>query len=354
MKNIFQLLRQTASEFSSDKVPRLGAALAYYTVFSIAPLLLIVIAIAGIAFGKADAQRQIVGQLNSAMGRSTAHTIEEMLANAAKPKSGSVATIVGIITLILGASGVFGQLKDALNTIWDVEPKKGSGILVMIKDRFLSAAMVFGIGFLLLVSLIIDAAISAMGKFAGAHFPGGEAVWHILELAVSFAVVTVLFAMIFRYLPDLRIEWRDVWLGAVFTSLLFVLGKFALGLYLGKSAVGSAYGAAGSLVVLLLWVYYSAQILLFGAEFTQVYARTYGTLRSVGFQPAAASSQAETPAESRRHVDPVVIYRPAPAGGGGGAAKVAVGGLAGLFLGALVGGVSATVMVVKSVKKLFS
>jgi membrane protein len=347
VKSYFAILKQTVTEFGQDKVPRLGAALAYYTIFSLAPLLLIVIAIAGMAFGKSEAQHQIVQQLHSVMGPTAAKAIEEMLSNAAKPKSGAIATIIGIVTLIMGASGVFGQLKDALNTIWDVEPKKDRGILGMIKDRFLSMGMVFGIGFLLLVALVIDTVITAV-------LPAG---WQVLQLIVSFIVVTVLFAAMFRILPDLKIEWRDVWLGAGFTSLLFVVGKFALGAYLGRSAVGSAYGAAGSLVVLLLWVYYSAQILLFGAEFTQVYARERGSLKEAAERGAGSQPAEKRPAESRPHVDshPAVVYRTVPAAsGGGGAAKMAVGGVAGLFLGALVGGVTAAVVVVKSVKKFFS
>jgi membrane protein len=270
MKRYFQLLKEAWSEFNEDKALRLGAALAYYTLFSIAPLLLIAIAIAGLVFGRSQAQAQIVGQLRKLMGDAGAKAIAEMLVSAAKPKSGTLAIVIGAATLLFGAAGVFGQLKDALNTIWDVEKKEKRGILAFIKRRFLSFAMVFGVGFILLVSLVIDAALSAIGS----------ALWEPVQLLVSFAVITVLFAMIFRYLPDVRIEWRDVWFGAAFTSLLFVLGKFGLGLYLGKSAIGSSYGAAGSLVVMLVWIYWSANILLFGAEVTQVYAREQGSLRS--------------------------------------------------------------------------
>jgi len=264
MKKYLALFKQTISEFSSDKVPRLGAALAYYTIFSLAPLLLIAIAIAGLAFGEEAARNQVFAQLRGVLGPLAAKAVQEMVENAARPASGTMATIIGIVTLIFGASGVFGQLKEALNTIWDVKPKKTAGILGFIKQRFLSAAMVLGMGFLLLVSLVVDAAIAAI-------VPQGAAIWEALQLVVLLGVVTVLFASIFRFLPDLKIEWHDVWLGAFLTALLFVFGKFALGLYLGRSAVASTYGAAGSLVVLLLWVYYSAQILLFGAEFTQVY-----------------------------------------------------------------------------------
>ena len=334
----FGLLKQTISEFSNDKVPRLGAALAYYTIFSLAPLLLIIIAIAGLAFGHDAAQGKLFEQLKGVLGPTASAGVQEMVKNAAKPKTGTVATVIGIVTLIFGASGVFGQLKDALNTIWDVKPKEGGGVLGIIKDRFLSFAMVFGTGFLLLVSLVIDTAIAAMGKYAGSHMPGGEALWHLVELAFSFCVVTVLMAGIFRLLPDLKIEWRDVWLGATLTSLLFVLGKFALAIYFAKSAVGSSFGAAGSLVIVLLWVYYSAQILLFGAEFTQVYARAHGSLKE------AKQVEAPQPAPI-----PVVVLQPSAAGG---AAKFLAGGVAGLIVGLTAGLASAVVVVVKSAKKL--
>jgi membrane protein len=344
MKKYFSLFKQTINEFGQDKVPRLGAALAYYTIFSLAPLLLIVIAIAGLAFGHDAAQNKIFDQLKGALGPTTASGVQEMVKNAAKPKSGTVATIIGIITLILGASGVFGQLKDALNTIWDAEPKKGGGVLGLIKDRFLSFAMVFGVGFLLLVSLVIDTAIAAMGTYAKDNLPGGEALWHIVELSFSFCVITVLMAMIFRLLPDLKIEWRDVWLGAALTSLLFVLGKFALGIYFAKSAVGSSFGAAGSLVIVLLWVYYSAQILLFGAEFTQVYARAHGSLKET------EKTKQPEPAKQPPPI-PAVVYKPSRTGG---AAKLVIGGVAGLLIGALAAVVSAMIIVLKVAKKLFT
>jgi membrane protein len=354
MKKYFGLFKQTISEFSADKVPRLGAALAYYTIFSLAPLLLIVIAISGLVFGHDAAQGKIFGQLRGALGPTTAAAMQEMVKNAAKPKTGTIATILGVVTLLLGASGVFGQLKDALNTIWDVKPKEGRGIMGMVKDRFFSFAMVFGLGFLLLVSLVIDTAIGAMGKYAGSHLPGGEALWHIVELAFSFVVITVLMAGIFRLLPDLKIEWRDVWLGAALTSILFVVGKFALGIYFAKGAVGSSFGAAGSLVLVLLWVYYSAQILLFGAEFTQVYARAHGSLKAeaADAKRTVKEKEEETPAPAGK---PVVVYKTAPSkGGGAGVAKMAAGGVAGLLIGALVGGISAVIVVVKSAKKLFT
>ncbi len=340
MVRYFRLLKQTISEFGNDKAPRLGAALAYYTIFSLAPLLLIVIAISGLAFGHDAAQNKIFEQLKGALGPAAAASVQDMVRNAAKPRSGTVATIIGIVTLIFGASGVFGQLKDALNTIWDVEPKKSGGIMTLVKDRFLSFAMVLGVGFLLLVSLVIDTAITAIGTYAGSHLPGGEVLWHAAELAFSFCVITVLMAMIFRLLPDLKIEWRDVWLGAAITSLLFVLGKFALGIYFAKSAVGSSFGAAASLVIVLLWVYYSAQILLFGAEFTQVYARAHGSLKD-----------AKQTAELKPAPIPVVVLKPS---GAGRAAGFLAAGVTGVVVGLLAGCISAVVLISKSAKRLFT
>ncbi|HKS24245.1 MAG TPA: YihY/virulence factor BrkB family protein [Thermoanaerobaculia bacterium] len=343
MKRYYLLFKQAFTEFGEDKAQRLGAALAYYTIFSLAPLLLIAISIAGMVFGREAAQGQIFGQLHGVLGAQAAAAVQEMVKGAAKPKSGSMATIIGVVTLLFGAAGVFGQLKEALNTIWNVEPPKKGGFMKLIKDRFLSFAMVFGTGFLLLVSLVLDAGVAAAGHFVGSRLPGGEALWQVVQIVLSLGVVTLLFALIFRFLPDVHPTWRDVWFGAIFTAVLFVLGKFALGLYLGKSAVGSSYGAAGSLVVLLLWVYYSAQILFFGAEFTQVYARTHGSMAEAKDKaPAAPARPAPTP---------VVMIPPAPAGG---AMKLAAGGAVGLFLGTLLGGVGAVVMVLKSMKKLFS
>jgi len=339
----FQLLKEAFAEFQRDKALRLGAALAYYTIFSIAPLLLIAIAIAGLIFGRSHAQAQIVDQLRALMGDAGAKAIAEMLAGASKPKTGAFALVIGIATLLLGAAGVFGALKDALNTIWHVEEKPKGGILAMIRERFLSFAMVFGVGFLLLVSLVIDAAIAAMGKFAGNRLPGGESLWQSLQLAVSFGVVTALFAMIFRFLPDIRIEWRDVWLGAAFTSFLFIVGKFALGLYIGKSAVGSSFGAAGSLVVVLVWIYWSTNIVFFGAEYTKVYAQTRGSRRLSG-------APAPSPADERRRGGGAP---PRPAGVGG-TTKLLLSGCAGLVVGALLGLVSGFILLFKSLKKFFT
>jgi membrane protein len=277
------------------------------------------------------------------MEPSVANSITELLASANKHKEGgTLATIIGVVTLILGAAGVFGQLKDALNTIWNVETKPAGGIIGFIKQRFLSMAMVMGVGFLLLVSLLFDAALSALGGWINARVTGGEMLMHVIGNVISFALVTLLFAMIFRFLPDTRIEWRDVWLGAAFTSLLFVIGKIALGLYLGKGAVGSAYGAAGSLVVILVWVYWSAQILFFGAEFTQVYAREHGS-----------RCHSERSEESGGRVAPVALLPAAPAPARRSRSLATLGmTLAGVLIGAIVGGIGTLMMVFKSAKKL--
>jgi membrane protein len=345
VKRYLDLFKQTWKEFGDDKAQRLGAALAYYTVFSIAPLLLIAVAIAGLAFGHKAAQGAIEQQLAGTLGPSTAKAVNDMILAASKPKSGTLATIIGVITLLFGAAGVFGQLQEALDTIWNVERPKTAGFMGLIKDRFLSMAMVFGIGFLLLVTLVIDTVISAMGKSIGPHIPGGEAVLQIVQIIVSFGLVTVLFALTFRYLPHVRVAWKDVWLGAAFTSFLFVLGKFGLGMYIGKAAVGSAYGAAGSLVIILVWVYWSAQILFFGAEFTQVYARTHGSMTG---DRSKAKKRVEEPPK------PKLVPAPAAAKSRGGKGKLAVGGIIGLILGTILGGITAVFVAFKSVKKLIT
>lgn len=357
MSKFFEVAKQTFKEFGEDKAPRLGAALAYYTVFSIGPLLLIAVAMAGIFLGPEAARGQISGELGKVFGPRMAEALEQMIQAAAKPKSGTLATIIGVVTLLFGASGVFGQLKDALNTIWNVETEKASGVKGFVRKRFLSMAMVLAIGFLLLISLAFDAVVSAMGPWLG-RLVGGEAIVHAIQLVISFGISTVLFAAIFRLLPDLKIAWRDVWLGAVLTSVLFVVGKWGLGLYLGKAAVGSAYGAAGSLVILLIWVYWSAQILFLGAEFTQVYARMYGSLKG-DTSKREARAQAQRPEDRPRASEvheavPVRAGAPLPmqAKSGGGVGKLAAGGVAGMFLGVVVGGLSAFVVLVKVVRKV--
>jgi membrane protein len=355
MGKYITVLKETFKEFGEDKAPRLGAALAYYTIFSIGPLLLIAVAMAGIFLGQEAARGQISAELGKIFGSQMAKSLEEMIQAASKPKSGKIATIVGVVTLFFGASGVFGQLKDALNTIWNVEAKKAAGVMGFVKQRFLSMAMVLGIGFLLLITLVFDAAISAMGPMLG-RFVGGEPLMQAIQLALSFAVAVVLFAAIFRFLPDLHIAWRDVWVGSVLTGILFVLGKFGLGIYLGKAAIGSAYGAAGSLVILLVWVYWSAQILFLGAEFTQVYARRFGSLKG-DTSKQEARAQANKPEDRPKVAEPIPPRAPIPAPmyakqkSSGGLVKVAAGGAAGLLFGAIIGGVSALGFVLKALRK---
>jgi membrane protein len=277
LASYWPVLKTAALEWVRDKIPQMGAALAFYSVLSIAPLLIIAIAVAGLVFGEQAASGQLDAQIREFVGEEGAGAVKEMLANAQKPGGGILATVVGVVTLLIAATGVFGQLQDSMNTIWEVEPKPGRGIWGLIKDRFLSFSMVFGIGFLLLVSLILSSVLSALGGAFEQVLPVPAALLQGVELLVSFTVITLLFAMIYRFLPDVEIAWGDVWVGSVLTALLFTVGKFAIGLYLGRSSYGSAYGAAGSLVVLLVWIYYSSQILFFGAEFTKAYANQKGS-----------------------------------------------------------------------------
>jgi membrane protein len=293
---MWDLLKQTFAQWNKDKVPRLGAALAYYTVFSIVPLLVIIIAMIGLVFGQEAAQSYILQQLETLLGEQSTAAIKDMIQRANQPTTGILATLVALATLLFGASGLFGQLQDSLNSIWGVEPKE-RGIWGVIQDRFFSFMAVLGTGFLLLVSLVMSAGLAAFGKWFGGWLPAPEFVLQTLNFLLSFAVITALFALMFKVLPDARIAWSDVWIGAALTALLFTIGKFAIGVYLGKSDVGSAYGAAGSLVILLVWVYYSAQILLFGAEFTQVYANRAGdrivpSKKAISVDPEKAVSDA--------------------------------------------------------------
>lgn len=276
-KAFFALLKQTVAEYNEDKVSRLAAALAYYTVFSLAPILIIAIAIAGLVFGQEAAQGEIVGQIQGLVGRDGAQIIQTAIENASKPKAGILATVINIVVLLFGASGVFAQLQDALNTVWEVAPKPERGLKNVIQQRFLSFAMVLVIAFLLLTSLVLSAGLAALGNYMGGLLPGLDVLWRIVNFGLSFGVITLLFAMIYKILPDAKIAWGDVWFGAAITALLFAIGKSVLGLYLGNASFGSTYGAAGSLVIILAWVFYSAQILFVGAEFTQVYASKYGS-----------------------------------------------------------------------------
>jgi membrane protein len=277
VRQLGPVLREAWDCWNKHNAPKLGAALSYYTIFSIAPLMIVVIAIIGFVLGKQAAQGQIMAQIQGMMGSDGAHAIQTVIANADKPKTGLIATILGLITLFLGASGVLAELRDSLNRIWEVKPQSSGGLWSMVRERLMSFGMVLAIGFLLLVSLVLSAGISAAGKYVGGLLPVPAVVLHIVNIVFSFVVIAALFALIYRFLPDDRIEWDDVAIGAIVTALLFTLGKFAIGLYLGKAGIGSTYGAAGSLVVVLAWIYYSAQIFFFGAEFTHVYSMRHGS-----------------------------------------------------------------------------
>jgi membrane protein len=279
--DLWALLSTTWNNFLVHKVPRLGAALAFYTMLSLAPLLVVVIAVAGWAFGREAAIGQVVWQIQDLVGREGAQAIQALLAAAHKPRSGSVAAVLGLITLFFGASSVVAELRDALNTIWEVPQREACGplksIFAILKDRTLAFAIVLGVGFLLLVSLAVNAALAAIGGYFRNYLPADEWILQAANFLISFAVVTLLFAVIYKVLPDTYVAWKDVGLGATITSLLFSIGKLLIGLYIGKASFMSTYGAAGSLVVLLFWVYYSAQIFFLGAEFTHTYAERYGS-----------------------------------------------------------------------------
>jgi membrane protein len=271
------LLKETFNEWKDDDALQLGASLSYYTIFSLAPMLLVVIAVAGLIFGREAVQGQLVGQLRGLVGEQGGEAIQTMIANAGHHGSGVLATVIGVITILFGATGLFVALQDSLNHIWEVEARPGRGLKGFLMNRVISFGMILGIGFLLLVSLVLSAAMAALGTWATGLMTGAEILVKILTFVVSFGLETLLFAMIFKVLPDVKIAWRDVWIGAAATALLFTLGKFLIGLYIAHSSVASTYGAAGSVVILLLWVYYSSQILFLGAELTQVYASHYGS-----------------------------------------------------------------------------
>src|SRR5205814_2149282 len=272
--NSFGLFKQTFSEWLEDKAPQLGAALAYYTVFSLAPLVLVLLAIVGLIFRNdpGGAWNKITEQMSYFLDKNAVELVQNIAQKAAQPNKSLLATIIGILLPLFGASGVFGQLQDALNTIWGVKAKPGGGIRGFLRSRFLSFAMVGGVCFLLLVSLTLESVLKGFSHYIQGVVPGGIVIAMAVYWIFDLAIVIFLFALIFKLLPDAKIQWRDVWIGAGMTAIFFAVGKWALGLYLGSGSAASAYGAASSLITLLLWVYYSSQILLFGAEFTQVYA----------------------------------------------------------------------------------
>jgi membrane protein len=278
-KQVWRVLKEAVGEWNRDNAARLAAALAYYTIFSIAPLLILVIAIAGLFFDAATVREQLMSQIQSLVGADGAAFLRSVLDNANRPgeQSGWVASIISIGLLILGATGVLTQLQTALNVVWNVKVKPEMGFWGILHKRILSLGMVLGIGFVLLVSLALSAIVAGFSGYLNSLIPGLDAVGQLLSFLVSFGVTTFVFALIFKFVPDVNISWGDVWFGGIVTALLFSLGKVLIGLYLGNSSFGSTYGAAGSVIILLAWVFYSAQILFFGAELTQVYARRYGS-----------------------------------------------------------------------------
>lgn len=278
-KTAWSLASETLSSWSDDYASSMGAALAYYTMFSIAPLLLIVISVAGLFFGEQAARGEILAQLESLMGADGAHAVQALLASVNHPKAGLLATAFGVGALVVGATSVFGELQNALDRIWQApqRPDQG-GVLKWLRSRMLSLGMIMGIGFLLMVSLLASALLATVQRWFGRYLDLGPFA-SLVDFAVSFSFITVAFAMIYKLMPRVRVQWQDVGIGAVVTSALFTVGKMAIGLYIGRSAVASAFGAAASLVAMVVWVYWSAQIFLLGAEFTWVYARRCGSLR---------------------------------------------------------------------------
>lgn len=278
-KGIWEVLKNSFKGFSEHKILKLSAALAYYTVFSIGPLLIVIVFLCSFFFGREAIEGTIYGQIESFVGHDAAMQLQEVIKNAAIGGKGKAAAIIGIITLLIGATSMFGEMQDSINTIWNlkIKPKK-SAWLILIKNRLLSFGVIGSLGFLLLVSLSISGLIEALSNRLKNHFPAiTVVVLYVINLVISFGVISALFAVIFRVLPDARIKWKDVMAGAIATAVLFMLGKLAISFYISKSSVGSTYGAAGSLVVLLVWIYYSSVILYFGAEFTKAYAIKYGS-----------------------------------------------------------------------------
>jgi membrane protein len=276
MFDAWKLIKQTVDEWQQDEAPRMGASLAYYALFSLAPLLVIVIFIIGFVY-KGDTVGEIQRQVQSLVGADAAKTVALAIHNAGSLGHGIIATIVSFVVLSLGATGVFSELHTAMNKIWKVRRRQYGLISGVLKDKFASFTMVLSIAFLLLISMIVSAVLSAVTAYFSYLLPGANFLWHIADLVVSFGAVTLLFALLFRYVPDERVAWRDVWIGAAATALLFDVGKFLIGFYIGESSVGSMFGAAGSVVVILAWVYYSSQLVFLGAEFTHVYAKHHGS-----------------------------------------------------------------------------
>jgi membrane protein len=277
LRRLLGILKTAAVEWDRHDVPRHGAALAYYTLFALAPLLVIVIGIGGSIFGPEAARGEVVRQIGGLIGTEGAKAIQSLLVDADQPNTSTLATIIGSVTFFLGATGAFAALQGALNNIWDVKPKPRPVIMVWLRQRILSFGLVVAIGFLLLVSLTLSALVGAFSQYLHNRLPGGEVFWQAVNFFISFGFIIVLFALIYKVLPDVRLAWADVWVGAIVTSIFFTLGKTLIGVYLGHASIGSTYGAAGSVVIILIWVYYSAQVALFGAEVTQAWVKRVGS-----------------------------------------------------------------------------
>ncbi|MEO8154745.1 MAG: YihY/virulence factor BrkB family protein [Rhizobacter sp.] len=276
----WRLIKDAAASWRADYAPSMGAALAYYTTFSAAPLLLIVVSVAGLVFGRDAARGEIFSQLHGLIGEQGAIAVQGLLQSVSKPAEGALATAIGTTVLLIGATSVFAELQDALDRIWRAPVRdRSSGVWRLLRTRLLSFGMILGIGFLLMVSLVVSAALAALGRWWAPMFGGWAVMAQVGNVLLSFALITVIFALIYKTMPRASVHWKDVWIGASVTALLFTIGKSLIGLYIGRSGVTSAFGAAGSLAVLLLWVYYSAQIFLLGAEFTWVYAHSFGSRR---------------------------------------------------------------------------
>jgi membrane protein len=285
-RELWYVFKCALSGWWNDNVPRLGASLAYYTLFAMAPILVIAIAIAGFFFGAEAVRGEVVTQMRGLVGETGAQAVQTMLENAATRGDSTIATIIGLVTFFLGSTGAFLELQTALNAIWRVKPKPNAGIRDMLFQRLISFGLVVGVGFVLLVSLVISAGLAALDRYVGHAFTALAVAWTAINVLVSLGVVTLLFAMIYQFLPDVKLRLRDVWLGALVTAGLFSIGKNLIGLYLGTSAIGSSYGAAGSVVVLLVWVYYSSQVVLLGAEFTKAYVQRFEAKRPAPMEHA--------------------------------------------------------------------
>lgn len=282
MKKIWLLIKTTINGWNSNYAQSMGAALAFYTLFSIAPLLLIVLSITGYVFGLEAARGEVAGQLNSLMGEQGAMAVQALLENVNKPEEGFIASIIGVVLLLIGATSVFAELQNSLDRIWRApERVRVNGWFALLHERLLSFGMILGVGFILMVSLVFSAAIAAISQWWSPQFEEWIMLVNMLNILFSFMMTTAMFALIYKFMPSVKIRWDEVWIGAVITAILFTVGKHLIGLYIGKSAIASGFGIAGSLIALLIWVYYSAQIFLLGAEFTWAYSSIYGSRKLI-------------------------------------------------------------------------